>query len=73
MKIKVRSKLDDYLKERGIKKKWLSEQIQCERSQLTNWCKNNEHGAISTPSVGYLLRLQKILDCKTEDLFEESE
>jgi DNA-binding Xre family transcriptional regulator len=74
MKIKVRSKLDSYLKDKGIKKTWLCEQIQCEKSQLSKWCKNDENGIASiTPSVGYLLRLQKVLKCKTEDLFEESE
>jgi DNA-binding Xre family transcriptional regulator len=74
MKIKVRSKLDSYLKQKGIKKTWLSEQIECEKSQLSKWCKNDKDGfATITPSVGYLLRIQRVLHCKTEDIFEESE
>lgn len=74
MKIKVRSKLGEYLQRHGIKKTWVCEQIQCEKSQLTKWSKNDENGyAVLTPSVGYLLRLQKVLKCRTEELFEESE
>jgi DNA-binding Xre family transcriptional regulator len=71
MKIRVRSKMDEYLNKRGIKKVWLSEQIKCGTSQISRWCKNGENGeAISTPSVGYLLLLQKVLECEIEDLYE---
>jgi hypothetical protein len=74
MKIRVRSKLDEYLKKNGIKKTWLCNQIKCDKSQLTKWCKNDENGyAIITPSVGYLLRIQRTLSCTTEEIFEESE
>lgn len=73
MKIKVRSKMGEYLNERGIKKNWLCEQIHCEKSQMTKWCKNDNGEAVSTPSVGYLLRIKKVLNCKIEDLYEESE
>ena len=72
LKIKVASKLDDYLKSRGIMKKWLAEQIECDVSQISKWCKNDKNGiATSTPSVGYLLRMKKVLDCELNEIFEE--
>ncbi len=72
MKIKVTSKLDAYLKQRGIMKKWLADQIGCDVSQISKWCKNDKNGiATSTPFVGYLLRMQKVLCCELNELFEE--
>lgn len=72
MKIKIRSKLDDYLKERGIQKKWLADKVGADYSLLTRWCKNDKEGiAASTPSTGYLLRITTVLNCTIHDLFEE--
>lgn len=73
MKIKVKSKLGDYLSERGIQKKWVAEQIGASQSQLTRWCKNKNGIATSIPSIAYLIRLIKLLDCKIEELYEEVE
>ncbi|MFS1518519.1 helix-turn-helix domain-containing protein [Bacillus sp. SCS-151] len=71
MKIKVRSKFDEFLDKRGIKKAWLCDQVGCDRSQLSRWCQNDNNGvAISTPSVGYILKINKVLNCNLEDLYE---
>lgn len=72
MKIKVRSKLGDLLKERGIMQKWVSDKVGATQAQINKWCQNNEDGqALSTPNVIYLLRLQKVLDINIEDMYEE--
>lgn len=72
MKIRVRSNFGEYLKSRGIKKVWLAEQIGADNSQLNRWCKNDNKGeAFSTPSVGYVLRIKKVLGCQLEDIYEE--
>jgi DNA-binding Xre family transcriptional regulator len=72
LKIRVRSNLGDYLRSRGIKKVWLATQIGADNSQLNRWCKNDVKGeAFSTPSVAYLLRIKKTLNCRLEDIYEE--
>lgn len=72
MRIKVRSKLGDYLYERGIKKNWFAKQIGSDNTQVTRWCQNDNNGmAVSTPSVGYLLRMTRVLGCEVTDIYEE--
>ncbi len=72
MKIRVRSVLGEYLSDRGIKKVWLADKIGADSSQLNRWCKNDGKGeALSTPSVGYVLRIKKVLGCQLEDIYEE--
>ncbi|WP_217226955.1 helix-turn-helix transcriptional regulator [Desertibacillus haloalkaliphilus] len=72
MKIKVRSKLGELLDERMVNKSELARSINATPKQLYAWCSNKEDGqAKSTPSVGYLLRLKKVLGVDIEDMFEE--
>ncbi len=72
MKTKVRSNLGKIIEEKGLKLKWVADKIGATQSQLTNWCKNDENGyARSTPSVVYILRLQKILNVQVEEMYEE--
>lgn len=74
MKVKVHSKIDEYLSSRGTTKAWLARQIKARPPQLNDWCKNDENGyAISQPSVGYVLRMIKALDCSIHDLWEYKE
>ena len=71
MKVKVRSKINDYLNSRGTTKVWLAEQMELKRSQIQNWSANNENGeAKMQPSIGYVLKMAKVLNCKVEDLYE---
>jgi transcriptional regulator with XRE-family HTH domain len=72
LKTRVKSKLGEILEKKGLRLKWVAEQIGATQSQLTNWCKNDEEGyARSTPSVIYILKLQKLLNVRVEDMFEE--
>jgi hypothetical protein len=74
MKTRVRSKIDDYLQSRGTSKAWLSRQIGATPAQVNNWCKNDKNGyAVSQPSVGYVLRMIKVLDCSIYDLWDQIE
>lgn len=77
MKIRVKSKIDEYLtklqEEQGINitKSSLSRKIYADPSQLYRWSKNKNDGFIETaPSVGYALLLAQVLKCNVEDLFE---
>lgn len=77
MKIKIRSKVDDYIEklyeEQGIKvtKAWLSRKAFADTSQLYRWSKNKEDGFVeNAPNVGYAILLAQSLKCNVEDLFE---
>lgn len=70
--MKVKSNLGKIIDGKGLKFKWVANQIGATQPQLTNWCKNDEYGnARSTPSVLYVLRLQKLLSTPIEEIYEE--
>lgn len=69
MKSKVKSNLGEIIENRGLKLKWVADQIGATQSQITNWCKNENGYAKSTPNVVYILKLQKILNVKVEEMF----
>lgn len=73
LKVKVKSHLGEILENKGLRLKWVAEQIGATQAQLTNWCKNEDGSARSTPSVLYILRLQKLLNISIEDMYEEVE
>lgn len=74
LKNKVKSNLGYILEENGLRLKWVAEKIGATPSQLSNWCKNDSDGcAKSTPSVLYILRLQKLLNIRIEEMFEEND
>lgn len=74
LKAKVKSKLGEVLKNKGLRSEWVAKEIGATRSQLTNWSKNDAEGfAKSTPSVLYLLRLQNLLDINIKEMYEEEE
>ena len=71
LKVKVRSKIDEYLESRGTAKSWLARKIKATPAQMNNWSKNDDNEcAISQPSVGYVMRMLKELDCDINDLWE---
>ena len=70
LKGKVKSNLGTILDERGLRYNWVAKQIDATPSQVTNWCKNEDGIAKSTPSVLYILKLQNLLGVRVEDLFE---
>jgi putative transcriptional regulator len=71
LKAKVKSNLGDIIENKGLKLKWVAEKIGATQSQLTNWCKNEKGYANSTPSVIYILRLQRLLNVNVEEMYEE--
>lgn len=71
LKAKVKSNLGEIIEVKGLKLKWIADQIGATQAQLTNWCKNENGYAKSTPNVYYLLRLKKILEVPIEKMFEE--
>lgn len=72
MKIKVKSKFGEYLDERGISQTYIAKKIKVTNAMVNKWCKNDKNGqAVSTPSTGYMLRLENLLNCTVSDLFEE--
>lgn len=71
--MKIKSNLGKIIENKGFRMKWVANQIGATPSQLSNWCKNDEDGyAKSTPSVLYILRLQKLLGIGVEEMFEEN-
>ncbi|QJT70472.1 hypothetical protein [Microcystis phage MaeS] len=78
MKIRVKSKLDNYLEEMKekhgieISKAWLSREIGVDPSQLYRWTKSvdKDNYVTTIPSVAYALLLAQTLNCTVEDLFE---
>lgn len=73
LKIKVVSKMGEYLDSRGIKQAWLAKEIEADKTQVSNWCRNEQGVAKSTPSVGYIIKILGVLDCKVDDLWELKE
>jgi transposase-like protein len=72
LKAKVRSKLGELLDKRMVNKAELARQIGVVPKQLYGWCQNDVDGtATSTPSVVYLLRLQRLLGVNIEEMYEE--
>jgi predicted transcriptional regulator len=70
MKAKVQSKLGEILQARGLRQKWVAEQIGASESQVSNWSKNDHNGvAVSTPNTLYMVRLEKLLSLRTGDMF----
>ncbi|MGJ9381548.1 helix-turn-helix transcriptional regulator [Salipaludibacillus sp. CF4.18] len=71
MKAKSRSKINEYLESRGTTKAWLADRIGASRAQMSNWSKNENGVVVSQPSVGYVLKMMRVLDCKLDDIYEE--
>lgn len=71
MKAKIRSNLGTVLDSKGLKNKWVAEKIEATESQIANWSKNQKDGQVkSTPHVGYVLKLEKLLDVRVGEMFE---
>lgn len=68
---KVISKLGEIIDSKGLRRDWVAEQIGATPAQVTNWCKNEDGIAKSTPNVFYILRLEKVLNVRVGEMFEE--
>lgn len=63
---KIRIKLDELIKQKGISKNRLSHKAEMQRTQLNNYCNNK----ITRLDTDVLARLCSALDCRIEDLLE---
>lgn len=63
---KIKIKLDELIKQKGISKNRLSHKAEMQRTQLNNYCNNK----ITRLDTDVLARLCSALDCKIEDLLE---
>ena len=63
---RIRIKLDQLIKSKGISKNRLSHKAEMQRTQLNNYCNNK----ITRLDTDVLARLCTALDCKIEDLLE---
>ena len=63
---KIKIKLDELIKERGISKNKLSHRAEMQRTQINNYCNNS----IARLDIDVLARICTVLDCKIEDLLE---
>ncbi|MEV9652446.1 MULTISPECIES: helix-turn-helix transcriptional regulator [Bacillus] len=70
MKYKVKSNLKNYLNSKGIKQKWLADQIGTNSSRISIWCTNNDEGFCSNPpSLPYAIALCETLECDMQEIF----
>ena len=63
---KIKIKLDQLIKEKGISKNKLSHKAEMQRTQLNNYCNNT----ITRLDTDVLARICAVLDCKIEDILE---
>ncbi|MBO5374125.1 MAG: helix-turn-helix transcriptional regulator [Clostridia bacterium] len=63
---KIKIKLDEVLKSRGMSKNKLSHKAEMQRTQINNYCKNE----ITRLDTDVLARICTALDCKIEDILE---
>ena len=63
---KIRIKLDEMIKQKGISKNKFSQRAEMQRTQLNHYCKNE----ITRLDTDVLARICTVLDCRIEDLLE---
>ncbi len=63
---KIRIKLDELIKQKGISKNKFSQRAEMQRTQLNHYCKNE----ITRLDTDVLARICAVLDCRIEDLLE---
>ena len=63
---KIKIKLDELIKSKGISKNKLSQRAEMQRTQLNNYCKNE----ITRLDTDVLARLCTVLECRIEDILE---
>lgn len=63
---RIRIKLDELIREKGISKSKLSHRAELQRTQLNNYCKDQ----VTRLDTDVLARICTALDCQISDLLE---
>lgn len=66
MKIKVRCLVGEMLKAEGRSQTWLADKIGAHVPLVNDWCTGK-----TNPSIGYILRIQRVTGWRLEDMFKE--
>ncbi|MED3974639.1 helix-turn-helix transcriptional regulator [Priestia megaterium] len=71
--MKLHSKFDEVVKRKGIKKKFIVDELGISKTTMSLWSNDANGEAKTSPNVFLVLKVAKLLDCKVEDLFEIKE
>lgn len=66
VKIKVRCLIGELLKLEGRSQTWLADQIGATAPLVNEWCKEK-----TNPSIGYIMRIQRVTGWTLDQMFEE--
>jgi DNA-binding Xre family transcriptional regulator len=71
VQVPIRSKIDAVILQKGLKKKWIAEQLGISQSYLSQMTKTDENGLLQNAmSAEYLLKLADVLGVKVEEIAE---
>jgi DNA-binding Xre family transcriptional regulator len=71
VQVPIRSKIDAVILQKGLKKKWIAEQMGISQSYLSQMTKTDENGILQNAmSAEYLLKLADVLGVKVEEIAE---
>lgn len=62
--IMIKSKIGDVIDSKGLKHKWVAEQVGVYPTVLSRWINNR-----GKPSLERTFKLAKVLNCKVDDLY----
>ena len=63
----LKSKIGEVIDKKGLKHKWVAEQMGIAPTVLSRWVNNR-----GKPSVDKLFQLAEVLDCKVDELYERT-
>jgi putative transcriptional regulator len=63
---KMKCRIDEIIKERGYKKKYIAEQMGISANQLSNWITGRSY-----PPLDKAFKLAELLGVKVDDLYEK--
>ena len=61
----LKSNIGKVIDSKGLKQKWIAEQMGIAPTVLSRWVNNR-----GKPSIDNLFKLAEVLDCKADDLYE---
>lgn len=68
-KVPIRSRIDEVIAQKGLKKKWIAEQMGISQPYFSQMTKRDKNGIlVNAMSAEYLLQLAHVLGCKVEDI-----